>query len=438
MKNTYWLFLIFSFFALSPSLYAQWYFETGLSTTDFDNYSVTQDNGNADIHTRFVPHEGLRDIGYELGYLFSFSKKDTLTANARPDFFRLGLGLGFEQMNIRTNAYFNQAPSPTNVNYYMAQLQAKASILLTPLVIYNKEEAVDKQPLFAFNVHGGAGYNQFTSAIVHKSISSVDLLATGSDFTPNYISLHYGAGVQFFLNKNTQFYLRQSIITSQNIDETTITSDVITKRAYNYKRNRVALGLLFDVAASNKHKKRQYDTMNAIKAQMNDTTKLLASLDTLNNKNAQVAKQLDDLTAQMAQLKTGMTSLDNIDDQSLKTSIHRSGVGYFPEFTHVNFAVGSANFDQVTYKELFTKMAKLLQDNPKLSVRLVGYADESGDAAFNLELSKNRAFAVRNYLVNEHGISQDRIFCGAAGETKHFSITNPKHNRRTEIAILHY
>lgn len=46
----------------------------------------------------------------------------------------------------------------------------------------------------------------------------------------------------------------------------------------------------------------------------------------------------------------------------------------------------------------------------------VGYADRIGSEEYNKGLSLRRAEAVKNYLVNERGISPDRIFTDGKGE----------------------
>lgn len=60
-------------------------------------------------------------------------------------------------------------------------------------------------------------------------------------------------------------------------------------------------------------------------------------------------------------------------------------------------------------------MAEWLKANPKEKIVIAGYADkDTGTAEYNMKLSQRRADAVRNALVNEYGISADRL------ETKSF------------------
>ena len=51
-------------------------------------------------------------------------------------------------------------------------------------------------------------------------------------------------------------------------------------------------------------------------------------------------------------------------------------------------------------KEVINDFAEFLKANPKLQVGIYGHTDNSGSAADNLTLSKNRAKAVYDYLVS--------------------------------------
>lgn len=72
---------------------------------------------------------------------------------------------------------------------------------------------------------------------------------------------------------------------------------------------------------------------------------------------------------------------------------------------------------------------KLLKKNPKAQVRVAGYTSMSGTAEYNQRLSERRASAVRDFLVAEGGIAQDRITMIGYGETR------PKNYERTPANI---
>merc|ERR1711991_147756 len=88
-------------------------------------------------------------------------------------------------------------------------------------------------------------------------------------------------------------------------------------------------------------------------------------------------------------------------------------------------------------KELM-RLTKLLNDNPSLKIEISGHTDSRGSAAYNKELSKNRAKAVVDYLVGK-GISKDRLEYAGYGEEQPINSDAEisKLKRRAEIEDAH-
>ena len=80
-----------------------------------------------------------------------------------------------------------------------------------------------------------------------------------------------------------------------------------------------------------------------------------------------------------------------------------------------------------------------LRQNPGLRVRIEGYTDSSGDAAYNESLSLSRAESVRDALVAD-GVGAERIEVGGKGEqdplVSNDTLDNRRKNRRVEIRII--
>ena len=72
-------------------------------------------------------------------------------------------------------------------------------------------------------------------------------------------------------------------------------------------------------------------------------------------------------------------------------------------------------------------------------VRILGFADSRGDKSYNRELSKERAEAVKNYLVTTDKMPADRVSTEAFGETQpvasNATPAGRQENRRVEIAV---
>ena len=61
-------------------------------------------------------------------------------------------------------------------------------------------------------------------------------------------------------------------------------------------------------------------------------------------------------------------------------------------------------------------IARWMKDNPDQCVAIVGYADkDTGTSDYNMALSKRRAQAVNDMLVNTYGINPDRLSIQAEG-----------------------
>lgn len=84
-------------------------------------------------------------------------------------------------------------------------------------------------------------------------------------------------------------------------------------------------------------------------------------------------------------------------------------------------------------------LVKTLKENPKMFIEIAGHTDNVGDYNYNLTLSTNRAFAVRNYLIQK-GISSKRVNAKGYGDTSpvgdNESDDGRQQNRRTEVRII--
>ena len=121
--------------------------------------------------------------------------------------------------------------------------------------------------------------------------------------------------------------------------------------------------------------------------------------------------------------------------------VERVGEGInvtFDENSGVYFATEKYNINAKSEENL-NKLAGIFKEYPDTNILVEGHTDNTGSESYNLTLSKNRAQAVTNYLV-DHGISASRF------DTKWYGEAQPKYdnttaegrskNRRVEIAIV--
>lgn len=90
-------------------------------------------------------------------------------------------------------------------------------------------------------------------------------------------------------------------------------------------------------------------------------------------------------------------------------------------------------------RESLDRLVNILKEYTGSNILVEGHTDSTGSDAYNLTLSKNRAQAVTNYLI-QNGITRDRM------DTKWYGESQPKYdnstvegraqNRRVELAIV--
>jgi OmpA-OmpF porin, OOP family len=85
-------------------------------------------------------------------------------------------------------------------------------------------------------------------------------------------------------------------------------------------------------------------------------------------------------------------------------------------------------------------IAKVLNENPTVKVRITGFTDSDGDDAANLDLSKRRAASVKNELAKTFKIDASRIETDGKGENNSIAPndtpSNKAMNRRVEFTKL--
>ena len=91
-------------------------------------------------------------------------------------------------------------------------------------------------------------------------------------------------------------------------------------------------------------------------------------------------------------------------------------------------------------KQVLDRVAMVLADDLMANKRILieGHADASGSDSYNLTLSKKRARAVTEYLINVHQISETRLAYAGKGEAELYDPQNPSSgiNRRAEFRNL--
>lgn len=102
---------------------------------------------------------------------------------------------------------------------------------------------------------------------------------------------------------------------------------------------------------------------------------------------------------------------------------------------NIHFALDKSNVSKVS-SQVLNKIAVVLKQHPFLTIELQGHTDFRASNQYNLALSKRRAIATRNYLLQQ-GVKPERMTILPMGETQlkkpGNTILEHAYNRRVEI-----
>ncbi|GGK50507.1 MULTISPECIES: OmpA family protein [Flavobacteriaceae] len=141
-----------------------------------------------------------------------------------------------------------------------------------------------------------------------------------------------------------------------------------------------------------------------------------------------IGKKMDKQAQQIEEEIPGAV-VERVDDGIVVTFDENSGVYFDTNKYNINSAS----------ETLLNKLAGILMEYPDTNVIVVGHTDSTGADAYNMTLSKNRAFAVTNFFTSK-GLNSTRFTTNWFGEEQpiadNSTVEGRSKNRRVNIAIV--
>lgn len=139
----------------------------------------------------------------------------------------------------------------------------------------------------------------------------------------------------------------------------------------------------------------------------------MSQLNSLNNEVNELRGALATTAAALAVAESQLPCPEVVEPVSETVVIESA-----PLMASVRFKINSATISDEEMVNVYN-IAQWMKDNPDQNVAIVGYADrDTGSAAYNKQLSKRRAEAVRDALVGKYGIDTKRLSISAEGSDK--------------------
>lgn len=151
----------------------------------------------------------------------------------------------------------------------------------------------------------------------------------------------------------------------------------------------------------------------------------------------ELERQRLQLTLREAKLMSVQQHNDWLEEQMVRLAANETERGLVMTLGDMLFDAGRADLQPAANRTAL-KLVQFLQINPQRRVRIEGYTDNTGDAAENLELSRARAQAVADLLV-DLGVEAKRIQVVGYGVdfpvAENASARGRAQNRRVEIVF---
>ncbi|PIV73536.1 MAG: OmpA family protein [Rhodobacteraceae bacterium CG17_big_fil_post_rev_8_21_14_2_50_65_11] len=120
---------------------------------------------------------------------------------------------------------------------------------------------------------------------------------------------------------------------------------------------------------------------------------------------------------------------------TLRTRLTADGAATLAD---LSFTTGSSTLTEGDYPAL-ADLAAFLADNPETRVVLVGHTDAEGSLEGNIALSRDRAGAVRRYLIDRLGVDPAQLQAEGVGylapRASNASTLGREQNRRVEVVV---
>ena len=111
----------------------------------------------------------------------------------------------------------------------------------------------------------------------------------------------------------------------------------------------------------------------------------------------------------------------------------------FAVFETLEFESGSTSLGDAIFPEL-RDLARYLNENPDVTVVLVGHTDARGSLESNVELSTQRAESVQRHLIEAHGVESSQLLAEGIGflapRATNKTAEGRERNRRVEVVVL--
>jgi OOP family OmpA-OmpF porin len=420
-------------------------------TSAFRTWSIGLNAGITSPYTFIGGKQDFRNRGTELGYSGYIKDQLSHSFGIEADYFGGKLsGSGAPTGGSTVSPYGSFS---TKISWAAA---LQANITLANINWRHNKSGI--QPYLTF----GGGYMGFTPEVFASNGSRVGLVTPNFSFEEFYIPVGLGLKFDIARGVNLDLGYQMNFVNSDYVDGNS-TGPTYDKFSYAHA------GLEFAIGARSKPQMATHNPVSSMRYEyLSKAQALQSELDAERAQNAQLRNDLNTTNSNLSTTNANLAKLtqdsdgdgvpdffDKCPNTPAGTKVDGSGCPlaivkpvekvYITEedkrvvkeaIANLEFDLGKATIRAHSFPSL-DKVAELLV-NKNFSLKLAGHTDNTGSADLNMRLSKDRAEAIKNYLVSK-GANPSRIEATGYGMTQPIATNKTaagrQQNRRVEFTL---
>jgi len=324
------------------------------------------------------------------------------------------LTLSSNRYDIRT--FYTTQSQRYPVHYFFDFASLDANLLFTLSKVPFKWKPLLK---------AGISFHQMISGFQEVSDYTIDL-KENNDFVGNNVDFNLGLYVTKPLSDYSKFWF------GYNYKLGLYKEEINTTQSYNINAQTFSLGISLSTEI---FKKKSYQGTSQYDHLYQEINQLKAQLDLKQDKDKPNKKFTHFVTPDNTKKSPLRLEIKSYVDQYLQSYQCSNHQGYYPSNKLVLLFPSNETVFYPEYQNNLDSLITELKSNSFTEIRVVGYADLTGENEFNLQLSKNRSNYVSDILVI-NGINPTKIVREYKGATTKFDNEYLKSNRRVEIFII--
>ncbi len=182
------------------------------------------------------------------------------------------------------------------------------------------------------------------------------------------------------------------------------------------------------------------DLKTSYQSASQDNADLKSEIKILKEELGGLSKEKSELDAKMAKLAETKAKYEKVNNSfsNDEAVIFKEGNNIFIRLVSLSFPVGKSTIEPENFG-LLSKVQNAIKNFPNSTIVIEGHTDSYGSDQKNMELSQERASAVKQYILANMNLDQKKVMSFGYGETKPIANNETKEgrakNRRIDLII---